>query len=94
MGSDVCGIAVHIAARVGALASAGEVLVSGTVKDLVAGSVIEFANRGTRQLKGLPDEWRLFAAIASARWAADPAAGETTGRRATSHLHGCQRARG
>ena len=59
---DVGGIAVHIAARVGALAGAGEVLVSGTVKDLVAGSGIAFEDRGTRELKGIPDEWRLFAA--------------------------------
>jgi pimeloyl-ACP methyl ester carboxylesterase len=62
MDTDVGGIAVHIAARVGALAGAGEVLVSGTVKDLVAGSGIRFADRGTKQLKGIPDEWRLFAA--------------------------------
>src|SRR5947209_16693483 len=62
MEEDVGGIAVHIAARVGALAAAGEVLVSSTVKDLVAGSGIAFEDRGTRQLKGLSDEWRLFAA--------------------------------
>ena len=62
MGDDVGGIAVHIAARVGALASPGEVLVSSTVKDLVAGSGIQFADRGTHQLKGIPDEWRLLAA--------------------------------
>ena len=59
---DVGGIAVHIAARVGALADPGEVLVSGTVKDLVAGSGIAFEDRGARELKGIPDEWRLFAA--------------------------------
>jgi class 3 adenylate cyclase len=59
---DVGGIAVHIAARVGALAAPGEVLVSSTVKDLVAGSGIAFADRGARQLRGIPDEWRLFAA--------------------------------
>ena len=58
---DVAGIAVHIAARVGAKATAGEVLVSGTVKDLVAGSGIGFADRGEHVLKGIPDEWRLFA---------------------------------
>ena len=58
---DVAGIAVHIAARVGALAGTGEVLVSGTVKDLVAGSGIEFADRGEHELKGIPDQWRLFA---------------------------------
>src|SRR3954447_9203814 len=62
MDGDVGGIAVHIAARVGALAGAGEVLVSSTVKDLVAGSGIAFEDRGTKQLKGIPDEWRLFAA--------------------------------
>jgi pimeloyl-ACP methyl ester carboxylesterase len=61
IGEDVGGIAVHIAARVGALAAAGEVLVSGTVKDLVAGSGIGFADRGAQRLKGVPDEWRLFA---------------------------------
>jgi class 3 adenylate cyclase len=62
MGDDVGGIAVHIAARVGALAGAGEVLVTSTVKDLVAGSDIQFDDRGEQQLKGIPDEWRLFAA--------------------------------
>jgi pimeloyl-ACP methyl ester carboxylesterase len=58
---DIGGIAVHIAARIGALAGPGEVLVSSTVKDLVAGSGIEFADRGTQELKGVPDEWRLYA---------------------------------
>jgi class 3 adenylate cyclase len=62
MDEDVGGIAVHIAARVGALAGAGEVLVTSTVKDLVAGSGIPFEERGSQQLKGIPDEWRLFAA--------------------------------
>jgi class 3 adenylate cyclase len=61
-GDDVGGIAVHIAARIGALAGPGEVLVSSTVKDLVAGSGLEFEDRGTQPLKGVPDEWRLFAA--------------------------------
>jgi class 3 adenylate cyclase len=61
MGDDVGGMAVHIGARVGAKAGAGEVLVSGTVKDLVVGSGIEFADRGTHELKGVPGEWRLFA---------------------------------
>ncbi len=65
MEDDVGGIAVHIAARVGALAGAGEVLVTSTVKDLVAGSGIAFADRGAKQLKGVPDEWRLYAADAS-----------------------------
>jgi class 3 adenylate cyclase len=63
MGEDVGGIAVHIAARIGAIASAGEVLVSSTVKDLVAGSGIRFDDRGTAELKGIADEWRLFAAL-------------------------------
>jgi pimeloyl-ACP methyl ester carboxylesterase len=62
MEEDVGGIAVHLAARVGALAAAGEVLVSSTVKDLVAGSGIRFVDRGTKHLKGISDEWRLFAA--------------------------------
>jgi pimeloyl-ACP methyl ester carboxylesterase/class 3 adenylate cyclase len=62
MGDDVGGIAVHIAARVGALAAPGEVLVSSTIKDLVAGSGIRFVDRGAKQLKGISDEWRLFAA--------------------------------
>ena len=62
MDEDVGGIAVHIAARIGALAGAGEVLVSSTVKDLVAGSGIRFVDRGAKHLKGVSDEWRLFAA--------------------------------
>jgi class 3 adenylate cyclase len=62
MGDDIGGIAVHIAARVSALAPPGEVLVSRTVKDLVAGSGIDFADRGTHTLKGVPDTWQLYAA--------------------------------
>ena len=57
----VGGIAVNIGARVAAEAAAGEVLVSSTVKDLVAGSGIEFRDRGAAELKGVPGEWRLFA---------------------------------
>ena len=57
----VAGIAVNIGARVAARASAGEVLVSGTVRDLVAGSGLEFEDRGVSTLKGVPGEWRLFA---------------------------------
>jgi len=56
----VGGIAVHIGARVAANAQAGEVVVSGTVKDLVAGSGIPFEDRGAVELKGIPGEWRLF----------------------------------
>jgi class 3 adenylate cyclase len=61
-GSDVGGIAVHIGARVGALAGPSEVLVSSTVKDLVAGSGLSFADRGEHELKGVPGSWRLYAA--------------------------------
>jgi Adenylate cyclase, family 3 (some proteins contain HAMP domain) len=61
MGSDVGGIAVHIGARVGALAGPSEVLVSSTVKDLVAGSGLSFADRGEHELKGVPGSWRLYA---------------------------------
>jgi class 3 adenylate cyclase/pimeloyl-ACP methyl ester carboxylesterase len=60
-GDDVGGIAVHIAARVMGEADPGEILASSTVKDLVVGSGISFLDRGTRALKGIPDEWRLFA---------------------------------
>jgi len=60
-GDDLGGLAVHVAARVAALASPGEILVSGMVKDLVAGSGIEFAERGEYQLKGVPESWKLFA---------------------------------
>jgi class 3 adenylate cyclase len=61
MGDDVGGIAVHIGARVAASAAPSEVLVSSTVKDLVAGSGLRFADRGTQNLHGVPGEWRLFA---------------------------------
>ena len=63
MGSDVGGIAVHIASRVGALAGPCEVLVSETVKGIVAGSGLQFEDRGEHQLKGVPDAWRLFAVV-------------------------------
>lgn len=57
----IAGLAVHIGARVMALAAPGEVCVSSTVKDLVAGAGIEFDDRGTHPLKGVPGEWRIFA---------------------------------
>jgi class 3 adenylate cyclase len=57
------GIAVHIGARVASLADPGEVLVSSTVKDLVAGSGIEFEDRGEHQLKGIPEAWHLFTVV-------------------------------
>jgi len=63
-GDDVAGIAVHIGARLGALADPGEVLVSGTVKDLVLGSDLEFADRGRHELKGVPGNWQIWAASA------------------------------
>jgi class 3 adenylate cyclase len=59
-GTDVRGIAVHIGSRVAALAGPGEVLVSGTVKDLVVGSGFEFEDRGMHVLKGVPGEWQAF----------------------------------
>jgi class 3 adenylate cyclase len=59
----VSGIAVHTGARVAAHAGPGDVLVSSTVKDLVAGSGLEFEDRGVHELKGIPGEWRLYAAV-------------------------------
>jgi class 3 adenylate cyclase len=61
IGNQVGGIAVHIGARVAALAGPGEVLVSSTVKDLVAGSGLRFGDHGSQSLKGVPGEWRIFA---------------------------------
>jgi class 3 adenylate cyclase/pimeloyl-ACP methyl ester carboxylesterase len=61
-GEDIAGLAVHIAARIGSEATAGEILVSSTVRELVMGSNIQFVDRGERSLKGVPGEWRLFAA--------------------------------
>jgi len=63
-GDDVAGMAVHIGARVSALAGAGEVLVSRTVTDLVAGSGIEFEDRGEHELKGVPGTWHLYSVFA------------------------------
>lgn len=64
IGQDLGGIALHIGARVAEAAGPGEVLVSGTVKDLVAGSGIQFEDRGRRELRGVPGEWHLFAVVA------------------------------
>jgi class 3 adenylate cyclase len=61
LGDDIGGVAVHIGARVEERAMPGEVLVSSTVKDLVVGSGLQFEDRGTHTLKGIPDEWHLFA---------------------------------
>jgi class 3 adenylate cyclase len=62
MDEKIGGIAVHIGARVAASAVAGEILVSGAVRDLVMGSTFQFADRGPHTLKGVPGEWRLYAA--------------------------------
>ena len=60
VGNDLGGIAVHLGARVMAQAGAGELLCSRTVKDLVAGAGFGFTDRGTHQLKGVPDSWQLY----------------------------------
>ena len=62
-GDDLAGIAVHIGARVAAIAQPGEVLATSTVRDLVAGSGIEFTDRGSHVLKGVPGEWKLLAVV-------------------------------
>lgn len=64
VGDDVAGIAVHIGARIAALARAAEVLVTATVRDLVLGSGVQFANRGVHELKGVPGEWQVLAVAA------------------------------
>ena len=60
-GDDIGGLAVHIASRVSALAGGDEVLVTGTVRDLVVGSGIAFDDRGRHDLKGVPGEWQILA---------------------------------
>jgi class 3 adenylate cyclase len=65
VGEKIAGLAVNVGARITAAAGAGEVFVSGTVKDLVAGSGIEFEDRGAHRLKGVPGEWRLYAVDAA-----------------------------
>jgi class 3 adenylate cyclase len=71
-GEDLAGIAVNVAARIVALASPGEVLASSTVRELVLGSGLEFAERGAHSLKGVPGEWRLHAARGDGRTDARP----------------------
>ena len=73
IGNDLSGMAVHVAARIGAAAAPGETLVSRTVSDLVAGSGHHFATRGNHQLKGVPGEWELLAATGSAIVPSEPA---------------------
>jgi class 3 adenylate cyclase len=63
VGDDVAGLAVHIGARIAAIAGPNEILVSRTVKDLVVGSGIQFDDRGEHALKGVPDEWRVYATV-------------------------------
>jgi class 3 adenylate cyclase len=65
-GDKIAGLAVNIGARIAARADAGEVLVSSTVRDLVAGSDLRFEDRGVAELKGVPGEWRLFAVAGGA----------------------------
>jgi len=62
-GNDVRGIAVHVGARVASLAAPSEVLVTSTVKDLVAGSGLVFEDAGEHELKGVPDRWWLYRAV-------------------------------
>ena len=64
LGDDLGGMAVHIGARVGARAEAGQILVSKTVVDLVVGSGLQFSDRGEHELKGVPGAWRLYAVSA------------------------------
>jgi len=73
LGDDIGGMAVHIGARVVSLAGPGEVLVTRTVRDLVAGSGIGFADRGVHQLKGVPGEWAVLAVVAGSARPAVPA---------------------
>jgi class 3 adenylate cyclase len=76
LGEDIGGIAVHIAARVLSKAGVGEILCSRTVKDLVAGAGFAFTNRGAHRLKGVPDQWQLYAVeLAEREWVVPPIAG-------------------
>jgi class 3 adenylate cyclase len=61
-GDDIGGISAHVGARVAALARPGEVIVSRTARDLVAGSGLTFTDRGEHELKGVPDRWQVYAA--------------------------------
>lgn len=79
VGRKIGGIAVHIAARVMAAAGPDQILVSGTVRDLVAGSQLEFADEGTRELKGVPGEWHLYSVVRADRPAESEAPAATDG---------------
>ncbi|MEM9713041.1 MAG: adenylate/guanylate cyclase domain-containing protein [Actinomycetota bacterium] len=61
IGDEIAGLGVHIGARIGAIAAAGEILVSGSVRDIVAGSGLRFSDRGDHELRGVPGTWRVFA---------------------------------
>jgi class 3 adenylate cyclase len=73
IGDDLAGLAVHVAARIGAAAAPGETFVSRTVSDLVASSGLNFASRGIHQLKGVPGDWELLAATGSTTVTSVPA---------------------
>jgi class 3 adenylate cyclase len=73
IGNDLEGMAVHIAARIGAAAAPGETLISRTVSDLVANSGVNFTTRGIHQLKGVPGGWELLAVTGSTRKPTAPA---------------------
>jgi class 3 adenylate cyclase/pimeloyl-ACP methyl ester carboxylesterase len=73
IGDDLSGLAVHVAARIGAAAAPGETFVSRTVRDLVTGSGLHFATRGIHKLKGVPADWELFAATGSTTAPSAPA---------------------
>jgi peptide/nickel transport system substrate-binding protein len=91
-GGKLRGIAVHIGARVGASAVADEVLTSATVRDLVAGSGIDFEDRGVRELKGVSGEWHLYAAREGALFRSEfPTAAGAAGREVAAVRHDLQR---
>jgi len=82
LGEDIGGMAVHIGARVSALAEPGEILVTRTVVDLVVGSGLQFSDRGEHELKGVPGAWRLYAVLGESsaeRTPVEPAHGHMTG---------------
>jgi class 3 adenylate cyclase len=80
-GSTIAGLAVHTGARVAALAGPGEILLTSTVRDLVAGSGLELDDRGPHELKGVPGPWRIFAARCGVSHP-DPQGDETSSRAA------------
>ena len=61
VGDDIAGLAVHIGARIAGMAGAGEILVSGSVRDISAGSGVSFVDRGEHELRGVPGSWRVYA---------------------------------